>query len=102
MENSINLIIFLLKVESAVKSMAKNTFSINKAIIIMECNTMKKFTIVYLTFNHRFIIMNKLYMYKYNNICSKSDTIIFQFLLLRIVLKQNLPSEATKAEAAAK
>ena len=68
----------------------------------MECNTMKKFTIVYLTFNHRFIIMNKLYMYKYNNICSKSDTIIFQFLLLRIVLKQNLPSEATKAEAAAK
>ena len=50
-------------------------------------------TIVYLTLNHRII-------YKYNNIVS--DTDIFQFLLLRIVLKQNLPSEATKAEAAGK
>ena len=39
-------------------------------------------------------------MYKYNIIVS--DTNIFQFLLLRIVLKQNLPSEATKDEAAAK
>ena len=46
------------------------------------------------------IILYNVFMYKYNIIVS--DTIIFQFLLLRIVLKQNLPSEATKDEAAAK